>query len=1382
FVNSETAGVLTGTLSYSGNSQGAVNVGNYVISPSGLSALNYSITYVDGNLNIGKAVLTVTAIGDSKTYDGMSYTGGNGVSYSGFVNSENAGVLTGALTYSGSSQGAANAGSYVISPSGLSAANYAITYVDGSLSIGKAALTVTADNDSKIYDGVVYSGGNGVSYSGFVNSENAGVLTGTLTYSGSSQGAVNAGNYVISPSGLSAANYTITYVAGSLNIGKTTLTVTAIDDSKTYDGVSYSGGNGVSYSGFVNSENAGVLTGTLSYSGNSQGAVNAGNYVISPSGLSALNYTITYVDGNLSIGKAILTVTANNVTKTYDGVSYSGGNGVSYSGFVNSETAGVLTGTLIYNGSSQGAVNVGSYVISPLGLSAVNYTITYVAGSLSIGKAAFTVTADDATKTYDGVGYSGGNGVSYSGFVNSENAGVLTGTLIYSGSSQGAVNVGSYVISPSGLSAANYTITYVDGSLSISKTSLTVTADDATKTYDGVGYSGGNGVSYSGFVNSETAGVLTGTLSYNGSSQGAVNVGTYVISPSGLSAANYSITYVDGSLSIAKAALTVTAIDATKTYDGVSYSGGNGVSYNGFVNSENASVLTGTLTYSGSSQGAMNVGSYVISPSGLSAANYTITYVDGSLNIGKAALTVTANNATKTYDGVIYSGGNGVSYSGFVNSENAGVLTGTLIYGGSSQGAVNVGTYVISPSGLSAANYSITYLDGSLSIGKAALTVTANNATKIYDGVGYSGGNGVSYSGFVNSENAGVLIGTLTYSGSSQGAVNAGSYVITPSGLSAANYTITYVDGGLSIGKAALTVTANNATKTYDGVIYSGGNGVSYSGFVNSENAGVLTGTLIYGGSSQGAVNVGNYVMAVSGLSAANYTITYVDGSLSIGKAALIVKAIDKSKTYDGVSYSGGNGVSFNGFVNGENAGVLTGTLTYSGSSQGAVNVGQYNMIPAGYSSNNYTISYTNGILIIDKAALTITAESKARCVGIVNPTFTISYSGWVNGEGISTLSTAATVSSGATALSPAGTYTIIPAGAVADNYTITYVNGALTIYPLPVVTLTASNGAVLCGNNASITLTASGNYTYQWLQDNSIINGMNTSTITISAIGKYTAMATDGNGCTANADNNITITRLLPATVAFDYDSYCAGKAVSFTNTSDISKSGNVTYTWLSGDGQTSNSKNVRFTYGTAGSYVASLSIAPVACPSLAVTATQQINIAAQVEGVRLPTVTTKTGLATQLTARELVGAEYTWTPATGLSDAGIYNPVATLYESQEYQIEMNFASGCSTIDTLLVSPFVSYDIITPNAFTPNGDGQNDVFKVHLRGIKQFNYLVIYDRWGNKVFESKDASIGWDGSFKGALNGVGTYIWMAAGTDVDGRTIQRQGVVTLIR
>ncbi len=381
------------------------------------------------------------------------------------------------------------------------------------------------------------------------------------------------------------------------------------------------------------------------------------------------------------------------------------------------------------------------------------------------------------------------------------------------------------------------------GALAVTPAPLTVTANNAGKTYDGLAFSGGNGVSYSGFVNGETAAVLAGNIAYGGNSQGAVNAGGYQITASGQSAQNYAISYQPGTLMVNQAALTVTANNAGKTYDGLAFSGGNGVSYSGFVNGETATVLAGTIGYAGSAQGAVNAGGYQITASGQSAQNYAISYQPGTLTVNQAALTVTANNAGKTYDGLAFSGGNGVSYSGFVNGETATVLAGTIAYAGNAQGAVNAGGYQITASGQSAQNYAISYQPGTLTVNQAALTVTANNAGKTYDGLAFSGGNGVSYSGFVNGETATVLAGNIAYGGNAQGAVNAGGYQITASGQSAQNYAISYQPGTLTVNQAALTVTANNAGKTYDGLAFSGGNGVSYSGFVNGETAAVLTGT-----------------------------------------------------------------------------------------------------------------------------------------------------------------------------------------------------------------------------------------------------------------------------------------------------------------------------------------------------------------------------------------------------------------------------------------------------------------------------------------------------------------------------------------------------------
>jgi len=253
-------------------------------------------------------------------------------------------------------------------------------------------------------------------------------------------------------------------------------------------------------------------------------------------------------------------------------------------------------------------------------------------------------------------------------------------------------------------------------------------------------------------------------------------------------------------------------------------------------------------------------------------------------------LTITASNATKTYDGNAYTGGNGVTYSvaGAGASPN---LLGALAYSGTSQGAINAGSYVITPTGLysNQQGYDISFANGVLTVDKAALTVTANNASKTYGQAISFAGTEFTSSGLQNGETIGSV--SLASAGAAATANVSGSpYSITASSasggtFSAGNYTITYQNGSLTISPAALTVTANNANKTYDANAYSGGNGVTYSGFVNSETAAVLGGLLAYGGTSQGAVAVGNYTIIPSGLTAGNYTISYVNGALTISAA-----------------------------------------------------------------------------------------------------------------------------------------------------------------------------------------------------------------------------------------------------------------------------------------------------------------------------------------------------------------------------------------------------------------------------------------------------------------------------------------------------------------
>jgi hypothetical protein len=529
--------------------------------------------------------------------------------------------------------------------------------------------------------------------------------------------------------------------------------------------------------------------------------------------------------------------------------------------FALNPTSANTSGAYSYSVTGSGGVisqQAGSFTI--IGTGTTQVTIYQAPGSgygqgtlvinVTVVPKALEVRANNKLKEYDGISFTGGNGVTYTGFAYNETEAVLSGSITYSGTSQNAAQAGSYIIIPGGHSSPNYAITYANGTLEITKAPLHIIATDAVKTYDGQPYSGGNGFTYSGFVAGENLSVLQGAISYGGTAQGAVNAGTFAITPSGFSSSNYNINYTSGTLTINPAPLTIAAFAQSKIYNGQVFSGTHTVSYLGFVGSDDeTNSFTGTLSYAGDWQAATSVGTYDIVPGGLTAANYTITYVNSTLIINPATLTATVNNKTKTYDGQTYQGGYTIAYQGFVNNETSQTaVTGTLTYGGDAQTAVNAGTYAINATGLSAANYIIRYVDGVLTISKAALRITANDDTKTYDGQAYSGGNGVQYSGFVGGETNAVLGGSLIYNGSAQGAVNAGTYTISISGLSAANYNINYIPGALSMQPAVLTATITNYTKTYDGVAYSGGNGISYSGFVGGETAAIISGTLVYGG------------------------------------------------------------------------------------------------------------------------------------------------------------------------------------------------------------------------------------------------------------------------------------------------------------------------------------------------------------------------------------------------------------------------------------------------------------------------------------------------------------------------------------------------------
>jgi gliding motility-associated-like protein len=142
----------------------------------------------------------------------------------------------------------------------------------------------------------------------------------------------------------------------------------------------------------------------------------------------------------------------------------------------------------------------------------------------------------------------------------------------------------------------------------------------------------------------------------------------------------------------------------------------------------------------------------------------------------------------------------------------------------------------------------------------------------------------------------------------------------------------------------------------------------------------------------------------------------------------------------------------------------------------------------------------------------------------------------------------------------------------------------------------------------------------------------------------------------------------------------------------------------------------------------------------------------------------------------------EYNWQPSTGLNNAHVADPVATLERNTTYRVTARTLTGCEGSDEVNIKTYKAADIIVPNAFTPNQDGHNDYAKPILLGIQKLTDFTIYNRWGGVVYRFTPGSKGWDGLLNGVVQSTALFSWIAEGIDFHGTVIKRSGTLMLIR
>ena len=1100
FVAGDTSASLAGVLAFSFQYTNDVDLpeistntpaGTYLVIPGGLSSDNYALTFNPGTLSITQAVLTVTALDTNRVYG--STNPAFAASISEFVNEENESVLTGTLSYSclnGPSpvDATTGPGTYPIHASGYTATNYSITYQDGTLTILKAALDITANSASRVYGSANPT--LGATMTGFVNGEDTNVLGGALSLTTAAETNSPVGPYTITPSGLSSANYDLVYHTGALTVTAAPLLVSVSNAARLYGQTNpvFAG----SLSGVVNNDS---LNATFSSAATADSPV--GHYAIYPvfadPDLKLANYNTTTNLGDLQITPAQVTVRADDLARGYGETNPV--LSVTYAGLTNSDTTSVIAGTPTVTTSADTNSVAGTYdiVVDTTPLSALNYTFAGANGQLTVTQAVLLVSADNQSRLYGET-----NPVltaTITGFVNGETTNVVAGAPGLTTTADVASPVGAYeILAELGtLNATNYSFNFTNGTLTVGQALLCVSADNQQRSYGAANPS--LSYHYSGFLSGDTAEVLSGEPAVSTMARTNTAVGTYAITVSQgtLNAPNYALAFSNATFTVTPAPLTVTADDQTRTYGATNPA--LTLSYSGFVNGEDSTVLTALSVAHTEATMTSPAGDYLINVTGGSAANYTLSLTPGRLHITKAALSATADNQQRQYGQE--NPQPTISYSGFVNGEDAGAVTAPRAQTAAIVTSP-VGSYPISLSGGSAQNYELTLFDGTLVINPATLQARADNQRRAYGAANPT--LTISYSGFLNGDDLTTLASFPSAATEAMATSPPGAYPITVTGGSALNYTLVPQAGVLMVQPALLTVRADNQQRAYGATnpVWT----ASISGFANSQNSDLVNGTPVLSTSARTNSPVGDYeiLIDVSGLSTPNYTFQGINGVLVVTQAVLLVSADNQNRFYGQT-----NPVltaTVTGFVNGETNDVLSGAPDLATTAEAASPAGIYDIVPSlgSLAATNYSFNFSNGTLTVAKAWLSVVAENQQRSYGAANPALTYHYCGFLPGEDASSVTGAPAVGTPAGTNSVVGTYdiTIGPGTLGSGNYAFAFSNAMLTINPAPLIAIADNQTRAYGAANPTLTVSYSG-----------FVNGENTSVLT-SVAAASTAAASE--------------------------------------------------------------------------------------------------------------------------------------------------------------------------------------------------------------------------------------------------------------------------------
>ena len=910
------------------------------------------------------------------------------------------------------------------------------------LIVEKAPLLISVADTSRLYG--TANPDFRIIYEGFVNGEDASVLTTQPVVTTEATTESEVGSYEIVPSGAAAGNYEIEYRAGHLTIDPLagSLTIAAIDTTVygaepiALPAVSSPNADGAYTYAIADETVAAIADGKINI-------LAAGETWLKVSQQGSGNYGDVADSVALVVKKARLAVSVADTVRLYK--TENPAFVIRYEGFVGNDGTHSLSELPQAQTTAVVDSDPGEYPITLSGGAADNYELVYVEGAKLI--------VDKLTPLIDTTPIQVVYGSEPVALTSNNPDGVLRCTpadTTVARFADGQVvikNAGKTVLTVSQDESTYYHASdTVEVELQVDKAMLTVAVADTSRLYreENPAFT----FTYSGFVNNDdTTAISVRPVAATEAGVDA-KVGEYVVKASGAQSANYDFTYQDGTLFIRQAAshLEMAAVD-TLTY-------GQPLLALPEVkkNNEEQELLYKTLdsqvaVVKGDKLEIVGVGTTSLVALQETSENYLAGSDTVEVIVNKALLSIQALDAERPYGEPNPAGK--LSYTGFVYDDDTTALTVKPVLRWEADSLSPVGVYTVTPEGAEAPNYKFEYHAGHLTINQAQTVINITLPdTAVYGEeprpLDITSNNTESEIIYAISDPS-----IVEFADGKMKPKHVGSTMVIAMQTASQNYTqgvsnfFTYV-----VKKAPLTIAAVDTTRHYreENPDFT----LSYEGFVNGDDASSFSVMPQVKCDALTESPVGQYPILVSGAAADNYTLSYRPATLTIEPAVTRLSADTVA-----LKHYGDESFALSVTTNNDEA-----PLEYSSEDPRVVTVengrvtvvapGSTNIVLKQQASDNFTAAESLVLPVtVAKRTLAVSVADTSRYYGEANPDFAITYEGFVAGENEENL-TQKPVASCAADSSSLGSFPITLSGGLSDNYDFVFTHATLTIKSIP--------------------------------------------------------------------------------------------------------------------------------------------------------------------------------------------------------------------------------------------------------------------------------------------------------------------------------------------